>query len=111
MLGLQFEVTVVDVQGSGCARYRVGDKFVFRNNGFGAQGSTVDVFCMHSMNRIYGSVMQLWNTGGVGDIVRVPCTKDCLCTFEIKLTYVEQPEAFLPMWSPAHRPARKQGLK
>ncbi len=100
--------TIVDVRGNGCAKYRVGDRFVFKNNAFGPHWSSVDVFCIHSINRIYDSLMQLWKEGQVGDVVRVPCSKDCLCTFEIRMEYLDTREGGLPKWKGVARPTPRR---
>mgnify|MGYP005835129651 CR=1 FL=1 len=108
MFGLQFEVTVVDVRGNGCARYHIGDRFVFKNDAFGPQWSSVDVFCVHSINRVYDSLMKLWTSGQAGDVIQVPCSRDCLCTFEIKMKYLGTGPSGLPKWKGV---ARRKGSR
>ena len=85
MANQEVEVTVVDVNGP-CPHYKVGDKLVFKNQVFDPGWSTVDVFCVHSINDIYDEMMRLRREREVGKSVRVPCMDNSIVTFEIKLT-------------------------
>jgi len=88
MANQEVEVTVVDVNGD-CPHYKVGDTLVFKNQVFDPRWSTVDVFCVHSINDIYDEMMRLRREREVGNSVRVSCMDNSIVTFEIKLTVSE----------------------
>ena len=85
----EVDVTVADVSGGECPHYKVGDKLVFKNQAFDPKWSTVDVFCVHSINDIYDEMMRLRREAKVGSTARVPCMDKGICTFEIKLAVSE----------------------
>jgi hypothetical protein len=85
MANQEVEVTVLDVNGE-CPHYKRGDKLVFKNQVFDPKWSTVDVFCVHSINDIYDEMIRLRREGKAGRSVRVPCMDNGIVTFEVKLT-------------------------
>ena len=85
----EVEVRVVDVKEGKCPHYKVGDKLVFKNQVFDPKWSTVDVFCVHSINDIYDDMMRLRKEQDITKTVSVPCRDKGICTFEIRLTRSE----------------------
>jgi len=85
----EVEVTVVDISGGECPHYKVGDKIVFKNQVFDPAWSSVDVFCVHSINDVYDEMMRLRREGKVGQTSRVSCMDHGIVTFEIKLAVSE----------------------
>ena len=81
-------VTVLGVKGH-CPHYRPGDRILFKNQEFDPSCSTVDVFCVHSINDVYDEMMRLRREGVVGATATVPCADKGICTFQIELTISE----------------------
>jgi len=81
----EVQVRVVAVNGE-CPHYRVGDTIVFRNQAFDPRWSSVEVFCVHSINDIYDEMMRLRREGRVGQTARVSCMDNGIVTFELTLT-------------------------
>ena len=85
----EVEVTVLDVRDGNCPHYKPGDRLVFKNQVFDPSWSTVNVFCVHSINDVYDEMMRLRREGEAGKTARVACVDNGICTFEIRLTVSE----------------------
>ena len=85
----EVEVTVLSVRDGNCPHYKPGDKIVLKNQVFDPAWSSVDVFCVHSINDVYDEVMRLRGEATVGATARVECRDQGIVTFEVKLTVSE----------------------
>ena len=85
MAGQEVEVTVLSVRDGNCPHYKPGDTLVFKNQVFDPAWSSVDVFCVHSINDVYDEVMRLRREATVGATAQVECKDNGIVKFEVKL--------------------------